>query len=370
MKKIFLVFALCLVGISLHAQTTRNGSETFVPGAYIAVQIPNAGSTGTTLNKIAKLTGTGTAVIATTSDTTGLLGVVSGGAGTTGNASIATAGQVGCVFDGATTANDYVIESVTTNGDCHDGGSTPPTVQTLGRVLSTNGGAGTYKIAVAANGGNGGNLQGTITSLSQGQYICANSTPALVNCTAGAGINTQSGTSYAIQGGAGGSSDRGKVIVQTNVSAMADTIAQAGTAGFEAGYYTAIRNLGVGAITLTPTTSTINGNSTLVLLEGQQANIISDGSNYVALISGYASATSGSISGAIVGIGCDTGTVTINGAAVGMVVSVTPTTFPGNGLTWQGYVSSANTITVDVCSDVTVTPTASVYNISVFPKIN
>src|SRR5204863_1844511 len=57
-------------------------------------------------------------------------------------------GKASCVFDGATTAGDYVVASTTVGGDCHDSGATQPTVQIIGRVLSTNGGAGTYTIAL------------------------------------------------------------------------------------------------------------------------------------------------------------------------------------------------------------------------------
>jgi len=128
----------------------------------IAFQIANAGTTGTTLNKLAKLTGApSTAVITATTDTTGILGVVIGGAGTTGNASIAIMGQVQCVFDGATTAGNYVINSSTVAGDCKDGGSAfPNTSLVLGRILSTNAAGGTFTMEMTtpdASFGTGGN---------------------------------------------------------------------------------------------------------------------------------------------------------------------------------------------------------------------
>jgi hypothetical protein len=48
-------------------------------------------------------------------------------------------------FDGSTTAGDYVERSPVTNGYFSDAGANPPVnVQTLGRVWSTNGSAGTY----------------------------------------------------------------------------------------------------------------------------------------------------------------------------------------------------------------------------------
>lgn len=121
-------------------------------------EIANEGSTGTTVNKLAKLTGApSTAVILTTSDLTAISGIAVAGAGTTGNAQLARAGRASCVFDGATTAGDYVQASATVAGDCHDAGATLPTAnQILGRVLSTNGAGGTYAMTVYSPGINGG----------------------------------------------------------------------------------------------------------------------------------------------------------------------------------------------------------------------
>src|SRR5262249_21603453 len=57
------------------------------------IEIANAGATGTTVNKLAKLTGApSTAVIPATTDVSGMAGIVVGGAGTTGNAQIAIDG--------------------------------------------------------------------------------------------------------------------------------------------------------------------------------------------------------------------------------------------------------------------------------------
>jgi hypothetical protein len=112
------------------------------------ITVANAGSTGTTTNTLTKLTGApSTAVIAATTDTKGVVGIVTSGAGTSGNAVIQIAGTVNCVFDGTTTAGDYVQISSSTGGDCHDSGPNYPTTgQAIGRVLSTNGSAGTFGI--------------------------------------------------------------------------------------------------------------------------------------------------------------------------------------------------------------------------------
>ena len=118
--------------------------------SILQIVIPNAGSTGTTAFTLSKFTGApSTAVIAATTDTGGVVGVTISGAGTTGSATIQTAGLVNCVFSNATTAGDYVQISGTTAGNCLDTGAATYPVsggQVIGRVLTTHGGAGTYTI--------------------------------------------------------------------------------------------------------------------------------------------------------------------------------------------------------------------------------
>jgi len=120
-------------------------------GSQQVVEIANASVGGTTQNRIAKLSGApSTALTATVTDTTKLVGIVIAGAGTTGNAQIVTNGNVACDFDGATTAGDYVGASTTSAGKCTDLGSTLPTtgVQVLGRVLTTLASAGSATVYV------------------------------------------------------------------------------------------------------------------------------------------------------------------------------------------------------------------------------
>lgn len=221
--------------------------------------------------------------------------------------------------------------------------------------------AGVITIApTSVTGGGNAILQCTESGGATGDYF-AISGGICVNQTPGIPINAQTGASYIVLTG-----DRGKVITQSNASASAYTLPQAGSAGFASNFYFCLKNIGAGAVTITPTTSTVDGAATLLVLNGQSACIYSDNTNYTSRVTGYASVTSGSISGAIVGLGCDSATVTINGAATGMDAHATPNTYPGDGLFWNAYVSAANTVTVKVCSDVTVTPTASTYNVKLF----
>jgi hypothetical protein len=136
---------------TLRLKHLYTGTYVDTTAGAVATELPNAATTGTTLNKLAKVTGSpATAIIGSTSDTAGMVGIVVDGAGTSGSAQIARGGQASCVFDGATTAGDYVQISSATAGDCHDAGASYPGIgQVLGRVLSTNASGGTYAMLVA-----------------------------------------------------------------------------------------------------------------------------------------------------------------------------------------------------------------------------
>jgi Chaperone of endosialidase len=87
------------------------------------------------------------------------------------------------------------------------------------------------------------------------------------------GVNAQTGVSYTVVVG-----DYGQLVTLNNVGAVAVTLPQA-TGSFST-FNTYVRNLGAGAVTITPTISTIDGNATLVLSQNQAAWIVSDGANY------------------------------------------------------------------------------------------
>ena len=76
-----------------------------------------------------------------------IIGIVSGGSGTSGNAIVVYRGYAQCSFDGSTTGGDYVVASTTNAADCHDAGAARPGgVQVIGRAMTTNSGAGTYLV--------------------------------------------------------------------------------------------------------------------------------------------------------------------------------------------------------------------------------
>lgn len=89
-------------------------------------------------------------------------------------------------------------------------------------------------------------------------------------------VNAQSGTSYAIVDG-----DRGKLVTGTNAAAQAYNIAQAGAASaFQSGWFARVQNKGTLTLTITPTTSTINGAASYIIYPNQTIKITSDGTNY------------------------------------------------------------------------------------------
>jgi hypothetical protein len=69
--------------------------------------------------------------------------------------------------------------------------------------------------------------------------------------------------------------------------------------------------------------------------------------------------------GALTAGACTTGTVAVTSASTGMAVAVSPVTDPGTSITWEGFVSSAGTVTVRVCALIAATPTAVAYNVRV-----
>ena len=112
-------------------------------------ELCNDATTGTALNFLAVYNSAtpACAMKAGIANTDGVVGIVSNGSGTSGNAVITYRGYVPCSFDGSTVAGDYVVASTTNAADCHDAGAGRPAgVQVLGRVESTNSGAGTYGI--------------------------------------------------------------------------------------------------------------------------------------------------------------------------------------------------------------------------------
>lgn len=120
-------------------------------------------------------------------------------------------------------------------------------------------------------------------------------------------VNAQAGTSYTVLDG-----DCGKVVRLTNASSVAVTLPQANGSTFVSGWTADFQNTGAGTVTITPTTSTINGGANLVLTTNQGAHCDSDGANYTCVMGVGAGGGSG-VSSVVCGVGLAGGTITGSG---------------------------------------------------------
>lgn len=138
--------------------------------------------------------------------------------------------------------------------------------------------------ALSAGGGSGTVNSGTANQLA---YYASSGT-AVSGATVGAGlsvssgtvvttsaINAQTSTTYTFV-----STDATKLVTFNNASAIAVTLPVATTTGFGAGFSLDVQDLGAGTVTITPTTSTINGASILTIAQNRGCSITSDGTNY------------------------------------------------------------------------------------------
>lgn len=146
-------------------------------------------------------------------------------------------------------------------------GCVPASTTTSGQVLSDGG-------WIPAPGGTG-----TVTSVSATTGVATTTGSAITGTgtlIATGIVNAQTGTTYSYVDG-----DRAKLVTHTNGSSIAGTLPQAGGGGnFVSGWFMDVQNRGAGTLTITPTTSTIDGAASLTLTTAQGIRIFSDGTNY------------------------------------------------------------------------------------------
>ena len=156
------------------------------------------------------------------------------------------------------------------------GGGTTNFLRADGTWAAPSGGSGTVTNIAAQNG----------VETTTGSPITTTGT-----LQANAVVNAQTGLTYTYVTG-----DRGKTVTHSNALAIAGTMPQAG-ASFPTGWFIDVVNLGAGTLTITPVTSTINGGATLVLATGQGARVVSDGTNYVAVLGKSSASGTGDVVG-------------------------------------------------------------------------
>lgn len=190
-------------------------------------------------------------------------------------------------------------------------------------------------------GSRSGNLTGTLTSnaliiIPSGTLLAGARRIGFQNNTTGAFSVT-----VKLSNGSGGSTGTGTVLPQGTANSTSLTLYTNGT---------------------TDVWPEVSAAPNFVVAASLTVNGVSVGGRYVGVTGSLGG--SGLMTGA-----CSTTTATITGAASGMGVNATPTADPGAGFFWYGFVSAANTVTVRVCSAQggTQTPTATTYNVRVFP---
>lgn len=118
---------------------------------------------------------------------------------------------------------------------------------------------------------------GTVTSIVFGAGLSGGTITTSGSVAQAITINAQTGTTYTVL-----SSDQAKLVTHSNGSAIAVTLPQA-TGSFGATWFYDTENIGAGTVTITPTTSTIDGAASLTLGQHQGCRIVSDGTNYYTL---------------------------------------------------------------------------------------
>ncbi len=165
-------------------------------------------------------------------------------------------------------------------------------------------------------------------------------------------VNAQTGTSYTIQ-----TDDRSRLVTLSNSSPIAITLPQADTDNFPSGWYTTISNKGLGAATITPATSTIDGLATYTMRTGEMIRISSDGTNYQLSMVGGKNPSLNAQTGTSYTIASgdrDRLTTFSNASAVTVVLPQANTTTFKSG--WKTVVSNKG------AGVVTITPTTSTIN--------
>ena len=199
-------------------------------------EFANDTSSGTGVNLLAVYNSGATGVqTAGTSSTDGVLGIVSGGAGSSGKAVITWAGLAACNFDAASpVTGDYAVASTSQAGKCHDSGSTtrPSGVQVIGRIESE---GVRVSLGPPSGGGGGGAVSSVFgrtgaVSAASGDYSVAQVTGAapLASPTFTGVVTEPDGTMVSTSGWAGSPTFLNNVTISGNLN-VAGAINQTGS---------------------------------------------------------------------------------------------------------------------------------------------
>jgi fibronectin-binding autotransporter adhesin len=247
--------------------TPAGGGDVTGPGSSVSANVTTfSGTTG----KIIQDSGIASAnlVTAAANYTSGDLVQAAGANKTTSDSGIATANVV-------TAASNY------TNGDLVQASGANKTTSDSG-IVAANVVTSTVTLTSAnvLQGGGSKVVSDSGIAISDLLRLSTNQTVTGVKTFQGGKLfcgtpNAQIGTTYTMAAG-----DECNIVTFSQASAVAVTLPQATTSGFTAGTVFHLRNYGAGTVTVTPTTSSIDSQTTMVLISGQGADIYSDGTNY------------------------------------------------------------------------------------------
>jgi len=199
---------------------------------------------------------------------------VDGACATNGSGTMTCTGFVGPITGNVTGNASGSAASITTINPIATGGTNASDANTALANLGAQAKLGTNYNSVTKTG-SGNEVPGmTTTTPTAGDYVSYDGAK-FVNTEPGIATDPRTTTTETIA-----ATTKGKLVTFSNVAAVAASIAQCGTGSFDSLWNAYLLNLNSGTVTLTPTTSTINGAAALALLSGQGATITCDGANY------------------------------------------------------------------------------------------
>lgn len=319
---------------------------------------------------IGSVTGTGTGVITALGINVGTAGsvVINGGALGTPSSGVATnlTGTAAGLTAGNVTTNANLTGAVTSVGNATSLGSftsaqllaalstktgtgsavfgTAPTIDSLNATTAVTlafitGSTQCLHVntsgIISGTGSDCGPGAGAVSSVTGGTGVTVSpTTGAVVISTTVTQRNNTLTTDTLVAG------DAGTVVTENNASSVAVGIAQAGTTGFASQQYWTVKNKGAGLVTITPTTSTIDGAATLTVKQNQSVDLYSDGTNYFTLPGRPLNVAASDLSG------LGTGVATALGSALSSAGGVTSTIASGTAALGTSAIASATCATV------------------------